>query len=150
MITNTAVARPAGSGRLASSRLAVIVLFQLFPSHSLLILVSNRPRAPEPQSPRASGNSQGLSQLGARGGLLVPGRRFHRAAGDIAATKPLISPACRFPAIRGPADDQATYKVVLHASAEVTRDLGPSGADLSLSAGINTGLHTPHRRTASL
>lgn len=37
---------------LVSSRLAVIVPFQLFHRPSLLTLASNRPRAPEPQSPR--------------------------------------------------------------------------------------------------
>lgn len=71
-----------------SSRLAVIVPFQLFPRRSLLFLASNRPRAPQAQRPRASGNSQGSSQLGARGVLLVSRRRFHRAAGNIAATEP--------------------------------------------------------------
>lgn len=52
---------------LASSRLAVIVFFQLLPCHSLV-----DSRFQRTQRPRASGNSQGLfSQLGARGGLLV-------------------------------------------------------------------------------
>lgn len=123
---------PTGSPRLVSSRLAVIVLFQLFPCHSLLVLASNRPR--DPERPRASGTSQGFSQLGARGGLLVSRRRFHRAVGDIAATEPYFSSSflillCPSPPghPRPCSGDKVTRLSVLHANAELTRDLGPSG-----------------------
>lgn len=144
VLTNTNTDRP-GFPRLAllvSSRLAVIVLFQLFPCHSLLVLASNRPR--DPERPRASGTSQGFSQLGARGGLLVSRRRFHRAAGNIAATEPFFFPFLILlrpspPGYPRPCSgDKVTRLSVLHANAELTRDLGPFGGDLSLSAGNNT------------
>lgn len=100
VLTNAipALATPDWLALLVSSRLAVIVLFQLFPRRSLLILASTRPRAPEP--PGTAKDSPNWVPVAVSSSFVVG---FIGLVVTLLPPNHLFLPARRLPVIRGPA-----------------------------------------------
>ena len=116
---------PTGSARLVSSRRhRPLPTFPLpFPVDSRFQQTQKSPRDPEPQKPWEQPR---ILPIGCPWrGLLVSLRRFHRAAGNIAATEPFISPPPVASRLSEALPDDRVTRLSCIQTPELTRNLGP-------------------------